>query len=212
MERPTSIIALNRSTYIHARGHVNHVAEGSCTRGLCQHGGPFSQIPPPPRAIQVVHCCAIHTCTSAGPLPKSLCQDACTVFLGTEHIALDPSLSVFSRGDRDDNRGAWALRNMYSSPQSSAHGIIQGFKFWQVHFLSFQPMRLAGFCSRFTATRPVTHYQADDERFDVVLIAFYHGGGGGGNLKCRVAGDEPQPQAKLLDGVQTPRTEATGPF
>jgi len=56
---------------------------------------------------------------------------------------------------------------MYSSTQSSAHGIIQGFKFWQVHFLSFQPMTLAGFCSQFTATRPVTHYQADDERFDV---------------------------------------------
>lgn len=88
------------------------------------------------------------------------------VFRSRTH-SLGSSLSVFSRGHRDENRGVWALRNIHSSTQPIAHGIIQGFKFWQVHFPSFQPITLAGLCSRFTTTRPVTRYQADYARFNV---------------------------------------------
>ena len=89
----------------------------------------FAQIIPPTGAIQMVHRCAIHTCTSARPLPKCLCKMLVPECPGSHwvcrsrtHTSLDPSLSVFSRDDdRDDNRGAWALRNMYSSTQSITH-------------------------------------------------------------------------------------------
>jgi hypothetical protein len=96
------------------------------------------------------------------PVPYH-CQNTCeglrTGVRWSRTHSMDPSLSVFSRDDHDDKR-IWALRNIYSSTQSTPHSIIQGFKFWQLHSPSFQSIALGvgGFCPRSAATRPVNHY------------------------------------------------------
>lgn len=58
--------------YIYPRQRpCNHVAEGGCSRRLCQHGGPSC-------TEKFATGCAIHACVSARSLPKCQCQSART--------------------------------------------------------------------------------------------------------------------------------------
>ena len=125
-----------------------------CVSWLREHGGPFSL---PPGATQMVHHCAIYT--------SDLCQDTCSRvstwgFVGPEPIAsslICPyQYSVVMVMTIMEESGPYETCQV-SSTQSIAHAIAQVLAS-SLPELPEDKLALSGFCLRFTAASPVTHF------------------------------------------------------
>ena len=88
-----------------------------CTGRRCQPGGPFctnySAAGRNPDASPLCVVPSIHIPASCQTFAKILVPECTHGVCRSRTYSLDPYLSVFSRDDRDDNRGACALLNMY---------------------------------------------------------------------------------------------------